>query len=402
MRHRFQVWALWVLGGLLIGVGCQTAAPTLDESAVVAAVMATLEAQTPIEIGIPDPTAVAAIANPAATPIPAIVASAPDMVEGLQERLVELYQQVNPSVVFILVNQTGFELGSGSGFVYDDQGHIVTNAHVVADGDSYEVVLWDGERHSASLLGRDVDSDLAVLQLIDPPADLQPLPLGTVDEVQVGQFVIAIGNPFGEQGSMSLGIVSGLGRSLASQRITDFGGSYRLPRVIQTDAPINPGNSGGPLLNLAGEVVGVNSAIRTDTGVNSGVGFSIPVDAVRRVAPSLIANGRHVYPFMGISVLSPEDISLTERESLGLDDQEGGVYVTVVTPDSPADRAGVVSAASGQTGDLIIRLNGKDIHDFDDLNSFLVFEAEVGQVVAVTVLRNGMEVELNLTLGERP
>lgn len=400
MFNRIRVGALWLLGVWLIGVGCQTPLPTLDEEDIVAAVMATLEAQPPDAVDTA-PTSVAAIVNPAATAIPTIVATAPNLDESLQERLVTLYQQVNPSVVFILVSQTQFELGSGSGFIYDDQGHIVTNAHVVADGDAYEVVLWNGERYQASLLGQDVDSDLAVLQLVDPPAELHPLPLGSVEEVQVGQFVIAIGNPFGEQGSMSLGIVSGLGRSLSSQRITDFGGSYRLPRVIQTDAPINPGNSGGPLLNLDGEVVGVNSAIRTDTGVNSGVGFSIPVDAVKRVAPSLIASGRHIYPFMGISVLSPEDMSLAERQSLGLS-QSGGVYVTSVTPSGPADLAGILPAVAGQTGDLIVRLDDRAIHDFNDLNSFLVFEAEVGQSVVVTVLRNGVEVELNLTLGERP
>jgi len=201
----------------------------------------------------------------------------------LEATLIGVYRRANPSVVYIIVPS----VGSGSGFVYSQDGYIVTNRHVVEGGRTFEVVFADGERQRAELIGSDADSDLAVLQVDRLPDGLEPLALGDSDSLQVGQFVLAIGNPFGEQGSMSLGIVSGVGRSLLSQRAATSGSTYSLPEVIQTDAPINPGNSGGPLLNLAGEVLGVNAAIATTTGENSGVGFSIPVSAVKLIVPSL-------------------------------------------------------------------------------------------------------------------
>jgi len=201
----------------------------------------------------------------------------------LEATLIGVYRRANPSVVYIIVPS----VGSGSGFVYSQDGYIVTNRHVVEGGRTFEVVFADGERQRAELIGSDADSDLAVLQVDRLPDGVEPLALGDSDSLQVGQFVLAIGNPFGEQGSMSLGIVSGVGRSLLSQRAATSGSTYSLPEVIQTDAPINPGNSGGPLLNLAGEVLGVNAAIATTTGENSGVGFSIPVSAVKLIVPSL-------------------------------------------------------------------------------------------------------------------
>ncbi|NDJ34126.1 MAG: trypsin-like serine protease, partial [Chloroflexi bacterium] len=217
-----------------------------------------------------------------------------DGVLAFEQTLTGLYASANPSVVFIIIPQ----VGGGSGFVYSDEGYIVTNNHVVEDGSRYEVVFANGERAFAELVGADVDSDLAVLQVENLPEGVEPLPLADPAETAVGQFVVAIGNPFGEQGSMSLGIISGLGRSLASQRLLETGSSYSLPGVVQTDAPINPGNSGGPLLNLEGEVVGVNSAIATTTGTNSGVGFAIPVAAVRQIVPVLIEAGTYTYPYM--------------------------------------------------------------------------------------------------------
>ncbi|MEJ2749294.1 MAG: trypsin-like peptidase domain-containing protein [Anaerolineae bacterium] len=180
----------------------------------------------------------------------------------LQNELINLYKQANPSVVYIIVPP----LGSGSGFVYSNDGYIVTNNHVVDGGSSFEIVFSDGTREAANLVGNDVDSDLAVLKVDQLPDGVSALPLAQANSLQVGQFVVAIGNPFGEQGSMSLGIVSGLGRSLPSQREDLLGTRYSLPQVIQTDAPINPGNSGGPLLNLDGEVVGINAAIASLTG----------------------------------------------------------------------------------------------------------------------------------------
>jgi 2-alkenal reductase len=277
----------------------------------------------------------------------------------------------------------------------------VTNHHVVSGARDYEVVFADGERREAALVGADADSDLAVLRVDGLPEGVPPLPLAEADSLQVGQFVVAIGNPFGEQGSMTLGIVSGLDRSLTSQRESVMGSSYSLPEVIQTDAPINPGNSGGPLLNLDGEVVGVNSAIASTTGTHSGVGFSIPVDAVRRIVPALIADGAYAHPYMGISIA--DELSLDAQARYGLP-QTQGAYVLGVTRGGPADQAGLIpaNATTGRGGDLIVEIDDQSIDDFADLNSYLVFHTTVGQTIQVTVLREGKRVTLPLTLGERP
>jgi 2-alkenal reductase len=328
---------------------------------------------------------------------------------SLQETLTQLYRTANPSVVYIIVSsgntESGFPMGggSGSGFVYSNEGYIVTNNHVVDAGETFEIVYANGDRQFADLVGKDPDSDLAVLQVEALPEGVRPLPLGDGDRIEVGQFAVAIGNPFGEQGSMSMGIISGLGRSLPSQRSTgNFGGStYSLPQVIQTDAPINPGNSGGPLLNLDGEVIGVNAAIATTSGSNSGVGFSIPVDVVKRVVPSLIENGEMAYAYMGVSF--DGEITLADQELYGLS-QTRGAYVITVTPGSPADEAGLIGAdaETGQGGDLIIALDGLPINDFSDLNTYLVLETEVGQTIEMTVVRDGETLSLPLTLGARP
>jgi S1-C subfamily serine protease len=330
-------------------------------------------------------------------PAPTPVAAADWEIEDLQDTLTRLYEEVNPSVVYIIVSSSS----SASGFVYGEDGTILTNHHVVSAGRSYEVVFANGERQQATLVGSDADSDLAVIKVDQLPDGVEPLPLADADDVQVGQFAVAIGNPFGEQGSMSLGIISGLGRSLRSQRETTALSTYSLPQVIQTDAPINPGNSGGPLLNLDGEVIGVNAAIASSTGTNSGVGFSIPVAAVKRVVPSLIEDGKYVYPYMAASF--DAEISLDEQAVYGVP-QTQGAYVVSVTADGPADRAGLVAADSrtGQGGDLIVEIDGQPINDFSDLNAYLVFHTQVGQTIEITVLRGGQTMTLPLTLGARP
>lgn len=341
--------------------------------------------------------------NTSAPPVsqpPAIVSQTTSLVD-LEDVLIDLYEQANPSVVFILTLANSIPLGSGSGFLFDDEGHVVTNNHVVADGTSYEVVFADGQRARGALIGADADADLAVIELDVIPVGVEPLPLADFNEVSVGQFAVAIGNPFGQQGSMSLGIISGLGRSLPGELDPQTFGAYSLPQVIQTDAPINPGNSGGPLLNLDGEVIGVNAAIRSDTGVNSGVGFSIPVVAVQRIVPELISSGKYTYPRMGVSIDS--DISLAQQEALGLS-QSAGAYVTEVSVGTAAEKAGLRGAnrTTGLDGDFIVKMDGQDIRDFSDLNSFLVFETEPGQTIIVTVLRDGELLDLPLTLEARP
>jgi 2-alkenal reductase len=335
---------------------------------------------------------------------PIVTTQNPGFSPELESALISLYQRTNPSVVHILVYTSlndARPLGSGSGFVYDNEGHIVTNNHVVEDGVVFEVVFADGNRRRAEVIGRDVDSDLAVIQVDSLPAGVVPLPLGNSEQIQVGQFVAAIGNPFGEQGSMSMGIISGLGRSLESQRaLEDPTLRYSLPEVIQTDTPINPGNSGGPLLNLQGEVLGVNSAIRSTTGVNSGVGFAIPVNAVRRIIPSLIANGAYVYSYMGVQIQSL-NLNLQERFNLP---QVTGAYVVGTTAGGPADESDLIAAneSDGLGGDLIIAVDGQPILDTEQLIAYLVFNTEVGQTINLTVLRNGDTITVPLTLGARP
>jgi S1-C subfamily serine protease len=330
--------------------------------------------------------------TPAVTTVALEEALKPD----LETALVTLYRRANPAVVYIIVS----DRSSGSGFVYDRQGHIVTNNHVVADGRSYEIVFAGGERRRGRLVGTDPDSDLAVLKVDDLPAAIDPLPIAETDDLVVGQFVVAIGNPFGNQGSMSLGIVSGLDRSLRSVR-GGATGAYSLPKVIQTDAPINPGNSGGPLLTLDGRVVGVNSAIVSTTGVNSGVGFAIPAAAVRRIVPALITDGRYTYPYMGASFA--DEIGLAEQEAYGLS-QIQGAYVLDVVAGGPAARAGLIAAdpRTGRGGDLIIAIDDQPVQNFADLNSYLAFHTRVGQTVALTVLRQGRQLVVPLTLGARP
>lgn len=332
----------------------------------------------------------------AQAPVVQSQASQQSYAQDLQTALVNLYQIANPATVYIINGQ-----GSGSGFVYDASGHIVTNNHVVEGSRQVEVVFASGERLLARLVGADADSDLAVIKVDELPAGINPLPIAPFETVQVGQIVAAIGNPFGEQGSMSMGIVSGVGRSLQSQRSGSNMGNYSLPEVVQTDAPINPGNSGGPLLNLSGEVIGVNSAIATTSGSNSGVGFAIPSKAVERIVPVLISEGEYTYSYMGVAF--DNEISLDELSTYGVE-QTQGVYLLQINPGGPADRAGMRAAdpQTGKGGDLIVAIDGQPVKNFGDLNSYLVFNTSPNQTIQLTILRNGEQLEISLTLGARP
>jgi 2-alkenal reductase len=403
MTRTRQIYALMLFVLLLLtSLACQFSAvdpesvTVVNTDAVIESAVATIQAQ------IPTPVPVVISGDGGETAVTTAVLST-----DLQEQLVTVYERVNPAVVQILVyssfNDQRFPIGTGSGFVYDDQGYVVTNNHVVADGDTYEVIFPSGFRSPATLSGADTDSDLAVVRAENMPEDVTPLPLGDLADLHVGQFVIAIGSPFGETGSMSIGIISGLGRTLDSQRPVEGGGRYSLPQVIQTDAAINPGNSGGPLLDLQGRVVGVNSAIRTDTGTNSGVGFSIPVNAVKRIVPSLISEGQYIYPYLGIRMQS---LDLPTAEDLGIP-YSAGAYVIEVSSGTPAAEAGLIASGTNgfqplPGGDLIIAINDNPVRNSNDLISYLVFETAVGETVNLTVVRNGEEVDIPLTLGERP
>ena len=322
--------------------------------------------------------------------------------------LASLYARSLPGVVTLRVTSADSS-GVGSGFVFNSSGHIVTNYHVVEGATDVEVDFSSGYKTYGTVVGTDLDSDLAVVKVDVPGDELIPLPLGDSDQLRVGQTVIAIGNPFGLSGTMTTGIVSALGRTLDSLNDAPSGGFFTAGDIIQTDAAINPGNSGGPLFNISGEVVGINRAIRTTNStlsgepVNSGIGFAISINIVKRVVPSLIENGYYDYPYMGISSVS--DLSLQSIEALGLD-RYTGAYVTSVSPGSPAEEAGVLGA-SGESvlptgGDLIIGIDGVEVAQFDGLLKYLINNKAPGDVVVLTVVRDGEEMDIEMTLGKRP
>lgn len=342
-------------------------------------------------------------ATPVPIPSPQVIVVEPAAEEAL---LVQLYQRISPGVVALRVSSSANDGSLGSGFVYDAQGHIVTNYHVVEGADQIEVDFPSGLKVRGEVVGEDPDSDLAVVKVDVPPEDLVVLELGDSDAVMVGQRVIAIGNPFGLEGTMTIGIISGLGRTLESQHAAPGGGFFSAPDVIQTDAAINPGNSGGPLLNLQGQVVGVNRAIESETGVNSGVGFAVAANTVRRVVPHLIAEGQYDSPYLGITSLSR--LTLADQELLNLP-HSTGVYVTSVSANGPADKAGLRAGTRPTSdpnlragGDLIIAIDDTEVREFNDLLSYLINHTEVGQTVTLTVIRDGQTLQLPVTLTSRP
>ncbi|MCS6909312.1 MAG: trypsin-like peptidase domain-containing protein [Anaerolineales bacterium] len=318
-----------------------------------------------------------------------------------EEALIALYERANPAVVSLSVTTPNNDFGQGSGFLYDTEGHIITNQHVVEGATTIEVDFASGLKVRGTVVGVDIDSDLAVVKVDRLPEGVQPLPLGDSDLVKVGQRAIAIGNPFGRAGTMTVGVISGLGRLLAPD--ISSGRQFSAPDIIQTDAPINPGNSGGPLLNLTGEVIGVNRAISTESGVNSGVGYAIASNTVRQIVPYLIRDGRFVYPFLGISARSELPLSLIEELNLP---QTTGAYVVEVTAGGPSEQAGLRGDSGSRTlagdGDLIIAIDGQPVKDFEDLMSYLINRTRPGQTVTLTVIRQGQQRDVRVVLGERP
>lgn len=322
--------------------------------------------------------------------------------------LPSLYREINPGVVAIraLTEEGG---GLGTGFVWDEEGHIVTNFHVVQSATDLEVDFPSGFKTRAQVIGQDPDTDLAVLDLDRLPAELKVLSLGNSLNLSVGQTVIAIGNPQGLDGTMTTGIISALGRTLESQHFAPGGGAFSTGNIIQTDAAINPGNSGGPLINLNGEVVGINSAISTSNidisgqPINSGLGFAISIDTAKNVIPDLINHGKHDSPYVGVNVLS--EVSLFVMEELDLP-QSTGVYILEVTPGSPADDAGLIGADNNTTdpsgGDLIIGIDDQQVHNFEDFMGYLLTYKKPGDQVTIVLIRDNETLELELTLEKRP
>lgn len=330
-----------------------------------------------------------------------------------EEALVALYERVNPGVVAILITASDGSSGQGSGFVYDTDGHIITNLHVVDGAETIEVDFPSGYKAEGELIATDQDSDLAVVKVNAPAEELHPLPLGDSDQIKVGQTVIAIGNPFGLDGTMTRGIISAKGRTLDSLRQTSSGASFSVGDIIQTDASINPGNSGGPLINLNGEVIGINRAIRTTnydstTGeaLNSGIGFAVSINIVRRVVPVLISEGRYDYPYLGVT--ARPQLTLAEVKALGLD-RNTGAYILEVASGGPAAKAGLRGGKTETSipelyagGDLIIGVDGRPVNVFGDLLSYLMNNKSPGDQVVITIVRDNQEKEVKVTLDKRP
>lgn len=331
--------------------------------------------------------------------------------------LPDLFTKVEKSVVQVTEQDNSNELGSrlGSGFVYDKDGHVITNYHVVVPGsnnnDELQVSFLDGNVYSAELVGFDQFADLAVIKVKNITSDkLTPLPLANSTNLRIGETVVAIGNPFGLSGSMTVGIVSGLGRLLPSNENGENLGttsSFSIPNIIQTDAAINPGNSGGPLIDTQGRVIGINTAIFSNTGVYSGVGFAIPSNTISKVAQSLIQTGSYRHPYIGIIGLS---LTPDLAKQIGLI-QTKGFLVTSLTKGSPADEADLRAGTTTKTlngrdfdvgGDIILKIDNRDVTKIDDILAYLESQKHVGDKIHLTILRDNTIRELDLVLGERP
>jgi serine protease Do len=357
-----------------------------------------------------------------------------ELLAAYQGTLEQIYQNVNPSVVNVDVVQTAAssvqvlpngqqspfnspgaqsqQAALGSGFVWDTQGHIVTNNHVVEGADKITVTFTDGTTAAAKLVGADPNSDLAVIKVDLPQSKLIPIELTDSAQVKVGQIAIAIGNPFGLEGTMTVGIVSALDRSLPvnlqDQSTQSTSPTYTIPDIIQTDASINPGNSGGVLVNDQGQLIGVTSAIESTTNANAGVGFVIPSRIVQKVVPSLIKTGSFQHSYLGISGVT---LSLDLAQANNLSDSQQGVLIMQVVSNGPAAKAGLqggsrqVTIDGSQTlagGDVIVAIDKQPVNQFEDIGSYLFESTIPGQTVDVTVLRNGQQVEIPLTLGILP
>ncbi len=381
----------------------------------------------------PASPAVTSTTAPAVSNPPSAVGSS-EALEALQGTYSSIYNNVNPSVVNLRVvkqasntlqelpqipgfpfnlpdnnTQQPRQEALGSGFVWDTEGHIVTNNHVISDTDQVTVTFSDGTEAAAKVIGADPDSDLAVVKVEADASKLVPVTLADSTQVQVGQLAIAIGNPYGLEGTMTSGIVSALGRTLSVDSTSQTTGpGYTIPDIIQTDAPINPGNSGGVLLNDKGQVIGVTYAIESSSGANAGIGFAIPSATVEKVVPKLIQNGTYEHPYLGISgtTLTPE-----LAKAMNLNSDQRGALVVDVTADTPADKAGLHGSdrqteVDGQQvnigGDVITAYDGQPVNTFDELVAYLANQGEVGKNVTLTILRDGKEQSVEVTLAARP
>ena len=315
--------------------------------------------------------------------------------------LIDIFEKSEESVVQVNVLRGESDGGMGSGFVYSDDGYIITNQHVVRDAQKVTVTFLDGEAYIGDVVGRDRDLDIAVVKVNPSNTYIQPITIGDSSKLKVGEKIAAIGNPFGLSGSMTSGIVSQIGRLLPQES------GYSIPDVIQTDAAINPGNSGGPLINMKGEVVGINTAIQSATGEFSGIGFAVPSNTVKKVVPILIEKGEFSHPWMGIS---GTDVDPELAEVRGLNSSKGFLVVSVIEG-SPAEQAGLLGVTEtkevdgrefAMDGDIITSIDGKTVRKISDILVHLQREKSIGDEMILSVNRNGEILELTMILEERP
>jgi S1-C subfamily serine protease len=329
--------------------------------------------------------------------------------KDVENSIVQITSKIPTGAPNALNPQSQNATALGSGFVYDKLGHIVTNAHVVGGAKIVDVTFVDGNRYTAKVIGTDIYGDIAVLQISENSTQrqqqllstLKPLIIGNSSNLEVGDQVIAMGNPFGLSDTMTTGIVSGVNRLLPAAT----GGGFSIPNTIQTDAPINPGNSGGPLLNMQGEVVGVNTAGLSDTGTFSGIGFAVPSNSITKIVPALIAKGYYLHPYLGIKggALTSDLVENMTSIPANL----SGIYVDTITKNGPADRAGLNGSTTDEyskkhVGDIITAVDGHKVAKIDDLASYIDQYKSVGDNITLTVYRNGHEANLKTILTARP
>ena len=315
--------------------------------------------------------------------------------------LIDIFEKSEESIVQVSVLRGESDGGMGSGFVYSDEGYVITNQHVVQDAEKVMITFLDGEAYIGNVVGSDRDLDIAVVKVEPTNTYLQPIKIGDSSELKVGGKIAAIGNPFGLSGSMTSGIVSQMGRLLPQET------GYTIPDVIQTDAAINPGNSGGPLINMKGEVVGINTAIQSATGEFSGIGFAVPSNTVKKVVPVLIQDGEFKHPWMGIS---GTDVDPELAEVRELNSSKGFLVVSVIEG-SPAETAGLLGVTETREmdgrefaldGDIILSIDGETVRKISDILVHLQREKSVGDEMVLSVNRNGEILELTMILEERP
>ena len=315
--------------------------------------------------------------------------------------LIDIFEKSEASIVQVSVVRGESDGGMGSGFVYSDEGYVITNQHVVQDAERVMITFLDGEAYIGNVIGTDRDLDIAVVKVEPTNTYLQPIKIGDSSKLKVGEKIAAIGNPFGLSGSMTSGIVSQMGRFLPQET------GYSIPYVIQTDAAINPGNSGGPLINMKGEVVGINTAIQSATGEFSGIGFAVPANTVKKVVPVLIQDGEFKHPWMGIS---GTDVDPELAEVRGLNSSKGFLVVSVIEG-SPAETAGLLGVTETREtdgrefaldGDIILSIDGETVRKISDILVHLQREKSVGDEMVLSVNRGGEILELTMVLEERP